>query len=207
MKNLVMYAAQVAHETNRAWCEALGDTSQPTWDEAPDWQRESAIAGMEFHIANPNAGDSASHDSWMKQKLDDGWKYGKVKDPEKKTHPCLVPFEMLPQEQQIKDTLFRSVAHAILNIKPTQHQGLPVSGYQPQNEKTVTAVNINKHTEEMLLRIMDDLQLQNKEGKMDVDMRWLSIARTHIEQGFMAMNRAIFQPKRISLPEDVLDEI
>jgi hypothetical protein len=47
----------------------------------------------------------------MKQKLDDGWKYGPVKDPEKKEHPCLVSFSELPKEQQAKDFIFRAIVH------------------------------------------------------------------------------------------------
>ena len=109
----VLAAAQVAHETNRAWCAAHGDNSQPAWEEAPAWQKKSAQAGVLFHFENPEAGDSASHDNWMKDKLADGWRYGPIKDAVKKEHPCMVPFEDLPIEQQTKDSLFRAVVHAI----------------------------------------------------------------------------------------------
>lgn len=108
--------ARIAHDVNRAYCAAIGDDSQPTWQDAPEWQRNSAIAGVRFHIDNPGAGPSASHDNWSKDKLADGWEYGEVKDPDAKTHPCLVPFENLPIEQQIKDHLFRAVVHATLRF-------------------------------------------------------------------------------------------
>jgi hypothetical protein len=36
----------------------------------------------------------------------------------------------------------------------------------------------------------------------NIDKRWLLVARTQLEQGFMALNRAIFQPQRIALPGD-----
>jgi hypothetical protein len=49
----------------------------------------------------------------MKQKVDEGWVYGAVKDPEAKTHPCIVPFDQLPREQQAKDFIFRAVVHAL----------------------------------------------------------------------------------------------
>ena len=104
--------ARVAHEANRAWCIVNGDTSQPSWDDAPEWQRTSAINGVIFHREHPDAGDSASHDSWMKEKVDGGWVYGEVKDPDSKTHPCIVPFDQLPRHQQIKDALFRAICHA-----------------------------------------------------------------------------------------------
>lgn len=105
--------ARACHEANRAWCEFNGDTSQLPWAEAPLWQQESAISGVTFHLANPDAGDSASHDEWMRHKLADGWKYGSVKDAEAKTHPCIVPFEQLPPDQQFKDKLFRTLVHTL----------------------------------------------------------------------------------------------
>lgn len=106
--------AQVAHEANRAWCAALGDFSQKPWDDAPDWQKSSAVNGVMFHRDNPDAGDSASHDNWMREKLEAGWTYGPVKDEQAKTHPCLVAFADLPPEQRAKDALFRAVVHALL---------------------------------------------------------------------------------------------
>lgn len=105
--------ARVAHEINRAYCQALGDDSQPPWDQAPDWQRASALAGVEFHLANPAAGPEASHESWLAVKLADGWTHGPVKDPEAKRHPCICPFAELPREQQAKDHLFRAVVHVL----------------------------------------------------------------------------------------------
>lgn len=109
----MLATARATHEINRAYCQSLGDDSQAPWAEAPDWQRASAIKGVEFHLANPDADASASHDSWMAQKVADGWVYGEVKDPDKKTHPCIVPFADLPPEQQLKDVLFKATVHAI----------------------------------------------------------------------------------------------
>jgi hypothetical protein len=107
--------AQVAHEINRAYCIAIDDTSQTSWDDAPEWQKTSAVNGVNFHLENPNAGADSSHNSWMKEKVDSGWVYGEVKDAEAKTHPCIVPFESLPKEQQAKDYLFRQVVHSLKN--------------------------------------------------------------------------------------------
>lgn len=108
----INFIARVCHEVNKAYCEALGDRSQPAWEDAPEWQRASARMGVGLHVSG-DFGPEASHISWMQQKLDDGWKYGPVKDPEKKEHPCMVPFNQLPQEQQAKDFIFRAVVHAL----------------------------------------------------------------------------------------------
>lgn len=112
-KSVIDSIAAVCHEVNRAYCQALGDYSQPTWDDAPEWQQSSARLGVELHLNNPGAGPQASHESWMKQKVGDGWVYGEAKDPEAKTHPCIVPFDELPPEQRAKDFIFRGVVHAI----------------------------------------------------------------------------------------------
>lgn len=108
--------AQVAHEVNRAYCLSLGDSSQLTWDQAPEWQRNSAVAGVNFHLTNPTAGPDHSHNEWLREKREAGWKYGPVKNPEAKEHPCFVPYEELPTEQKAKDYLFRGVVHALMSI-------------------------------------------------------------------------------------------
>lgn len=104
--------AMVCHEANRAWCIANGDLSQKLWHEAEPWQRDSALNGVAFALANPNAPDSAQHEAWMADKIRDGWKYGDVKDADAKTHPCIVPFDQLPEFQQKKDVLFRAIVNA-----------------------------------------------------------------------------------------------
>lgn len=105
--------AKVCHEANKAYCEALGDFSQVHWDEAPEWQKVSAIKGVRFCIDNPDAPASHNHDSWMAEKKADGWTYGPEKNPDKKEHPCMVPYHDLPLEQQRKDKLFKEIVSAL----------------------------------------------------------------------------------------------
>lgn len=105
--------ARICHQANKAWCEAHGDLSQKDWADASQWQRDSAIAGVQFALANPGAPDSAQHDAWMADKVRDGWVYGEMKDAAARTHPCMVPFDQLPPEQQAKDRLFRAIVAAL----------------------------------------------------------------------------------------------
>ena len=105
--------ARAAHEINRAYCQALGDDSQPAWENAPYWHKESVRMGVRLHIEHPEVGPEASHESWMAQKAADGWVYGPKKRPHLKQHPCMVPFGELPREQQAKDYIFRAVVHAL----------------------------------------------------------------------------------------------
>lgn len=105
--------AKVCHEVNRAYCQALGDNSQPSWSEAPTWQIESACKGVKFHLDNSNALPSHSHDCWLEERRATGWTYGPVKDPDKKQHPCFVPYSELSKEQQAKDYIFKAVVTAL----------------------------------------------------------------------------------------------
>lgn len=77
---------------------------------------------------------------------------------------------------------------------------LPVSGYTPQPDDKVALVNHFKSVEEQLLRDMDVMADSSVPGRFD--LRWLAVARTQMEQAFMALNRSVFQPTRIALPGD-----
>ena len=104
--------AQICHETNRALCLAFGDTSQKRWEDSPQWQIESAIDGVKLHLVNERSVE-ASHQAWMAHKVKMGWVQGEIKDETKRTHPCIVPFDQLPPEQQAKDYIFRETVHSL----------------------------------------------------------------------------------------------
>ena len=38
------------------------------------------------------------HEVWAESRISQGWVYGEQRDDEKKTHPCLVPYEELPED-------------------------------------------------------------------------------------------------------------
>lgn len=86
----------------------------------------------------------------------------------------------------------------------SEHEGLPVAGYKSQSGDKVAEVNENKQIEERILRRLDRMAATatGPNHELVYDPRWIAIGRSHIEQGFMAINRAIFQPGRVELPED-----
>lgn len=106
--------AKICHQANKAYCESIGDFSQVDWEIAPQWQKDSAIKGVEFAEANRWGLVSAQHDSWLAQKEAEGWKYGPIKDAENKEHPCMVPYDQLPEAQRKKDELFKHIVEALL---------------------------------------------------------------------------------------------
>ena len=80
----------------------------------------------------------------------------------------------------------------------TDHKPLPVQGYTSQPQWKVDAVNRNKQLEEELLRILDTWKGMYE----DIDQDWLLLGRVRLEEAFMAINRAVFQPRRAKLPGD-----
>lgn len=100
--------ASICHNVNKAYCEGQNDFSHVPWEEAPDWQKESALDGVRYHLENDLTPEE-SHEAWLEYKLSEGWVYGKDKDPEKKTHPCMMRYSELPKYQRTKDVLFKSV--------------------------------------------------------------------------------------------------
>lgn len=118
----VAQIAVICHQTNKAWCEMNGDFSQKDWHAAPDWHRESAVKGVEFRLANPNATPEAQHEAWYKAKEADGWVYGEVKDAEAKTTPCMVEYNQLPLFQRKKDELFVAIVEVLRDTVPPKEE-------------------------------------------------------------------------------------
>lgn len=105
--------ARVAHDVNAEYCKSICDYSQVPFEDAEEWQRQSAINGVKLHLHGDH-GPEESHESWLVEKLEAGWVYGEVKDVDKREHPCMVDFKDLPTEQQSKDFIFRAI---VLSMK------------------------------------------------------------------------------------------
>lgn len=43
------------------------------------------------------------HDVWAETRIQQGWTYGEQRNDELKTHPCLVPYEELPESEKEYD--------------------------------------------------------------------------------------------------------
>lgn len=92
------------HETNRLYNGVHGDHSVPPWSEAPSWMKSSVFNGVVGALAGNTP--AMSHESWVRQRARDGWKHGLEKNYAMKTHPCMVPYDELPEQQRRKDHIF-----------------------------------------------------------------------------------------------------
>lgn len=116
VEEYINLAAKTAHEVNRAYCQTIGDHSQPSWADTPENIKESARDGVRYVVANPECSPADLHQNWLNFKIKDRWTYGEVKDVERKTHPCMVPYYKLPEQQQHKDKLFHAVVRSIMGL-------------------------------------------------------------------------------------------
>lgn len=109
MATFVYGIASVCHEVNRAYCESMGVFTIQPWEQASPDIVKNAMQGVLFRMTNPLSTPKDMHANWVKDKVRAGWVYGEVKDAERMTHPCIVPYDQLPQAQRTKDNLFMAV--------------------------------------------------------------------------------------------------
>lgn len=43
------------------------------------------------------------HEVWAQTRISQGWTYGEERNDDKKTHPCLIPYEELPESEREYD--------------------------------------------------------------------------------------------------------
>lgn len=108
----IEYIAQTCHEANRVLQEALGEPVNPPWSETTEEMRTSAVDGVRQPYLQGSY-PAHNHENWLKFKEAHGWKYGPVKNEEKKEHPCFVSYDQLPPEQKVKDHLFISIVRSL----------------------------------------------------------------------------------------------
>lgn len=104
--------ARVVHAANSA-LQALDGDPAPSlpWDAETPEIRASAIAGV--RAALNGATPEELHETWVRKKAAAGWVRGPVKDPDAKTHPCMVPYRQLPPGQKVKDAVLQAVTVAM----------------------------------------------------------------------------------------------
>ncbi len=67
------------------------------------------------------------HNTWMEKRLKEGWIYGSCRDDAHKTHPCLLPYEQLSEEEKEYDRAtsqqtIRFILEAGFDITPHTHR-------------------------------------------------------------------------------------
>ena len=73
-----------------------------------------------------------------------------------------------------------------------ENQHRHITGYRELNPTEIDMMNAVKCMAEKVGALVDLLDVA--EGYADIDKRWVAIARTELQQGFMALTRAIARP-------------
>lgn len=71
-----------------------------------------------------------------------------------------------------------------------ENQHRKIAGYRELNEKEIAAINDIKHAAEQIEILIESLAAR----PINIDARWLAIGKTELQQGFMALTRAVAQP-------------
>ena len=94
----------IAHIRYIAWISFQIAAGQPYNAEINSDQFESLLDGVRFAREHPDMTAEENHENWMFEKYCQGWKFGKEKNFEKKTHPDIIPYDELPEIEKLKDT-------------------------------------------------------------------------------------------------------
>jgi hypothetical protein len=106
--------AKAAHEVNRAYCAVIGAYTQPEWEDAPDRQKKITIKLARGVVASGlHYSPRHVHERWMDAKQLDDWSFGEARDPERRTHPCMVDYSLLPEEHRAKGSIFINVVRQV----------------------------------------------------------------------------------------------
>lgn len=87
-----------------------------------------------------------NHDIWAKRRIEEGWQYGPSRDDGQKLHPCLVPYEQLPDSEKEYDR--QTSAEAIKAILSEDYRIEP-----PQ---------AGKQTKDSCARLLEEIQKANR---------------------------------------------
>lgn len=88
------------------------------WEERPlDFRRNMIRAVARQCGSRRITSPKALHDAWVRVYKKMGWKYGPVRDPKRKLHPDMVPFEKLGRLEREKDWVFFMLCEIAARIR------------------------------------------------------------------------------------------
>ena len=145
-------AAKIIHETLSHYKKENNNPVIINWDQASPEKKQSTIDGIKYHLLNPTASGKDSHDSWMNQKIANGWSYGETKDPIKKSHPNLVPYDRLDDHTKSLDHIFSGLVNSLKDH---------IDPITPDNKNIDTENSESQETEITIFGVIEDLSELN----------------------------------------------
>lgn len=98
--------ASSIHGATRALNRANGDLIPP-WEDLTEEEKLRAEVAVERLLSDPiSRSHEELHNLWWELKIKDGWQYASEYSIELKTHPCMIPYNELPEIELIKDAIW-----------------------------------------------------------------------------------------------------
>lgn len=112
MRYTIEQIAEVCHMANVGYQGAMRVSykSMP-WMSTLRESRETTMQGVRDVLAGK--GPAECHAIWCETYKRYGWRYGEEKSEAEKTHPCLVSYDLLPEEIRMKNALFASIVRTM----------------------------------------------------------------------------------------------
>lgn len=76
---------------------------KPSTDYKPSPKDLSEIPLTDEIIKLSNIIAENVHEIWAKARMEEGWRYGELQNEKMKTHPCLIPYNELPESEKAYD--------------------------------------------------------------------------------------------------------
>ena len=108
--------AQECHNKNNELMMMNGEEQNGNWDSLDRHTKFINLKSVIKALENPDLTAKDMHDEWMNNKIADGWKYGDVKDPELKTHPLIIDYDLMKDVDKMKDQIFIDVCNKYREI-------------------------------------------------------------------------------------------
>lgn len=108
--------AQECHTKNNELMMMNGEEQNGNWDSLDRHTKFINLKSVIKALENPDLTAKDMHDEWMNNKIADGWKFGDVKDPELKTHPLIIDYDLMKDVDKMKDQIFIDVCNKYREI-------------------------------------------------------------------------------------------
>ena len=105
--------AAVTHGANRVLQALAGEPISPPWENESELIQESVEDGVLTVLENPGITAEKIHNNWVDFRKSQGWKWGPVKDLDKKEHPDIGPWTALDINAQRKSKVFVAIIMAL----------------------------------------------------------------------------------------------
>ena len=107
----IEHISKIVHEANKVFSE---NNNMPSWDNCDEDLKQVTRAGVSKILNYPETTSAEIHEEWVRLKKEQGWTFGFEKNETRKTHPCILPYERLPEFEKTKDKLFISIVKALI---------------------------------------------------------------------------------------------